>query len=58
MCSARVGWKSTDERYCASVSGENFGHKEYNSIESPQNLGGWRVAAPPRQVFGSVGVKF
>ena len=58
LLSAKVGWSSPDERFSAAVSVENLTNKRYNTIESPQATGGWRVAAPPRWVYFTLGVKY
>jgi iron complex outermembrane receptor protein len=57
LFSAKATWTSPDEHYFASVSGENLSNKKYNTIKSPQNLGGWRVSGAPRWVYFTVGVK-
>lgn len=58
LVSARLAWEAPDERFFASIYGENLTKVEYNSVAAPQSTGGWRIPAPPRQIFAMVGVKF
>jgi len=58
LLSAKASYTTPDERYSLSVSGENLTDVQYNTIKSPQNAGGWRVAAPPRWFYVTAGVQF
>ena len=58
LLSAKIFWSSPNEKYFASVYGENLTDKKYNTVESPQATGGWRNAAAPRMMFVSLGMNF
>ncbi|MEQ9565848.1 MAG: TonB-dependent receptor [Pseudomonadales bacterium] len=58
LLSVNVTWTSPNERFFASVYGENLGDVDFNLSNAPGPAGGWRVPGPPRQVFLRVGVNF
>ena len=58
LLSARVTWNSTSEKFFVSLYGDNLTDEDYNVQKAPQNAGGWRIPAPPRQIFLQAGVNF
>ncbi|MEQ9450554.1 MAG: TonB-dependent receptor [Pseudomonadales bacterium] len=58
LVSVNITWSSPNERYFASVYGENLTDVDYNIGTAPVITGGFRVPGPPRQIFLRVGVNF
>jgi len=56
--SGRIQYTSADERRYVALWGENLTNVDYLSVKSPQSAGGWRVAAPPRQIYVTAGINF
>jgi len=58
LLSANLTWKSAHSRYFLSLYGENLTGVEYNEVVTLLAIGGFRVPAPPRQLYVKTGVSF
>lgn len=58
LFNASVAWTSADERFSVAAFGENLTKEKYNTQQTFQEQGGWRVPGPPRFYGVRLSVKY